>query len=152
MDKPQISFHRGITVHQEQNENHDNIKRKLNKQSLFERLIIAAALLALVQGIYQLPKLIETYGYWEGVFDAFAMPIISMLIGLAVSRLRSRVAAVIFVVSLILTLGVLGFDLFDMQWKNLPYALGASSVALEAVAAWIAIGWMFAGNLGPQNS
>jgi hypothetical protein len=64
----------------------------------------------------------------------FVSPVISMLVALAVSPLRSRIASAIFILSLLASIVLAYLDLVEDYWRN-TFAIGALSILVDVVAA-----------------
>ena len=116
----------------------------------YEVLVAASFLLATAQGALQLAPSLEVNGAAIALTKLFVSPVLSLLIVLLVSRLRSRVAGIIFLVSLILALGLAVLDVLEGYAANLPFVVGAGSIVLDCFAAWIMLSWFRHGRLGPQ--
>jgi hypothetical protein len=74
--------------------------------------------------------------------NPFVSPVISPLVALAVSRLRSRIAAIVFILSLLASLVLAYLDVVEDYWRNLPFAVGATSIIVDLAAAAIMSRWL----------
>ena len=108
----------------------------------FERLIWISFGLSLLQGALQLMPSLDVNGWAISLMKLFVSPVISLLVAIAVSRLHSRIAAAVFLLSLLASL-VLGYlDVVEGYWRNLPFAIGAASILVDVVAAAIISRWL----------
>lgn len=108
----------------------------------FERLIWISFGLSLLQGALQLMPSLNVNGWAISLMKLFVSPVISLLVAIAVSRLHSRIAAAVFLLSLLASL-VLGYlDVVEGYWRNLPFAIGAASILVDVVAAAIISRWL----------
>lgn len=108
----------------------------------FERLIWLSFGLSLCQGALQLMPSLDVNGWGISLMKLFVSPVISLLVALAVSRLRSRVAAVVFVLTLLASVVLAYLDLVEDYWRNLPFAIGAASILVDVAAAGIIVRWL----------
>lgn len=108
----------------------------------FERLIWVSFGLSLLQGALQLIPSLDVNGWAISLMKLFVSPVISLLVALAVSRLRSRVAAVVFILSLLASLVLAYLDIVEAYWRNLPFAIGAASILVDVAAAAIISRWV----------
>jgi hypothetical protein len=108
----------------------------------FERLIWISFGLSLLQGALQLMPSLDVNGWAISLMKLFVSPVISLLVAIAVSRLHSRIAAAVFLLSLLASL-VLGYlEVVEGYWRNLPFAIGAASILVDVVAAAIISRWL----------
>lgn len=108
----------------------------------FERLIWISFGLSLLQGAWQLMPSLDVNGWAISLMKLFVSPVISLLVALAVSRLRSRVAAVVFILSLLASLVLAYLDIVDAYWRNLPFTIGGVSILVDVAAAVIITRWL----------
>ncbi|MEE4288864.1 MAG: hypothetical protein V2J14_05800 [Erythrobacter sp.] len=108
----------------------------------FERLIWISFGLSLLQGALQLIPSLDVNGWAISLMKLFVSPVISLLVALAVSRLRSRIAAIVFVLSLSASLVLAYLDVVEDYWRNLPFAIGAMSIIVDVAAAAIISRWL----------
>ncbi|HSF12347.1 MAG TPA: hypothetical protein VLA50_05180 [Erythrobacter sp.] len=109
---------------------------------LYERLILASFALSLLQGALQLAPSLTVNGWAISLTKLFMSPILSLLLGFAVTRLRSRIAAAVFILSLLASLWLVWLDLVESYWNNIPFAIGAGTVLIDLLAASIIIRWV----------
>lgn len=110
--------------------------------ALFERLIWISFALSLLQAALQMAPSLEVNGWAISLTKLFVSPVISLLVGLAVTRLRSRLAAAIFMLTLFASLWLVWLDLVESYWNNLPFAIGAGTVAVDLMAAVMIVRWL----------
>lgn len=108
----------------------------------FERLVWISFGLALLQGALQLMPSLDVNGWAISLMKLFVSPVISLLVALAVSRLRSRIAAIVFILSLLASLVLAYLDVVEDYWRNLPFAVGATSIIVDLAAAAIISRWL----------
>lgn len=108
----------------------------------FERLVWISFGLALLQGALQLMPSLDVNGWAISLMKLFVSPVISLLVALAVTRLRSRIAAIVFVLSLLASLVLAYLDVVEDYWRNLPFAIGAMSIIVDVAAAAIISRWL----------
>lgn len=108
----------------------------------FERLVWISFGLALLQGALQLMPSLDVNGWAISLMKLFVSPVISLLVALAVSRLRSRIAAIVFILSLLASLVLAYLDVVEDYWRNLPFAVGATSIIVDLAAAAIMSRWL----------
>lgn len=108
----------------------------------FERLVWISFGLALLQGALQLMPSLDVNGWAISLMKLFGSPVISLLVALAVTRLRSRIAAIVFVLSLLASLVLAYLDVVEDYWRNLPFAIGAISIIVDVAAAAIISRWL----------
>lgn len=123
------------------------IKPESGKASLpgrvtYERLIWISFGLSLLQGALQLMPSLDVNGWAISLMKLFVSPAISLLVALAVSRLHSRIAAIVFILSLFASLVLAYFDLVEDYWRNLPFAIGATSIIIDVAGAAIVGRWL----------
>jgi hypothetical protein len=108
----------------------------------FERLIWISFGLSLLQGALQLMPSLDVNGWAISLTKLFVSPVISLLVALAVSRLHSRIAAVVFILSLMASMVLAYLDVVEDYWRNLPFAIGAASILVDVAAAAIISRWL----------
>ncbi|WP_379920602.1 hypothetical protein [Erythrobacter sp. R86502] len=108
----------------------------------FERLVWISFGFAVLQGALQIMPSLEVNGWAISLMKLFVSPVLSLLLALAVSRLRSRIAAVVFILSLTASLVLAYLDIVEDYWRNLPFAIGATSIVVDVVAAAIIVRWL----------
>lgn len=108
----------------------------------FERLVWISFGLALLQGALHLMPSLDVNGWAISLMKLFVSPVISLLVALAVSRLRSRIAAIVFILSLLASLVLAYHDVVEDYWRNLPFAIGATSIIIDVAAAAIIGRWL----------
>jgi hypothetical protein len=114
----------------------------LDGAALYERLILASFALSLLQGALQLAPSLSVNGWTISLTKLFMSPVLSLLLGFAVSRLRSLIAAAVFVLSLLASLWLVWLDLVESYWNNIPFAIGAGTVLIDLVAAGMIVRWV----------
>ena len=122
-------------------------KHPLQHRTLYERLIWTSFALALLQGALQLSPSLDVNGWAISLTKLFVSPVISLLLALAVSRLRSRIASVIFILSLLASIVLAYLDVVEDYWRNIPFAIGALSILVDVVAAIIITRWLIKAEL-----
>lgn len=108
----------------------------------FERLIWISFGLSMLQGALQLMPSLDVNGWAITLMKLFVSPVISLLVALAVSRLHSRIAAVVFILSLMASMVLAYLDVVEDYWRNLPFAIGAASILVDVAAAAIISRWL----------
>ena len=108
----------------------------------FERLIWISFGLSLCQGALQLMPSLDVNGWAISLTKLFVSPIISLLVAFAISRLRSRVAAIVFLLTLLASVVLAYLDVIEDYWRNLPFAIGAASIMVDVAAAGIIGRWL----------
>ena len=111
-------------------------------QAFFEKLVWASFLLSLLQGSLQLLPSLDVNGWTISLTKLFFSPVVSLLLALAISRLRSRIAAVVFMLSVLAALWLAYLDLVEEYWNNIPFAIGAVSIFCDLIAAFIVGKWL----------
>lgn len=119
----------------------------LERRSLFEQLLIVSFILSVIQGAIQLAPSLEVNGWAISSTKLFFSPVISTLIGFAISRLRSRIATAIYLLALCLSFWLVYLDLVEGYWNNLPFVVGLTSIIADTVAAVLIVRWMSNGDL-----
>jgi hypothetical protein len=114
----------------------------LEGAALYERLICASFALSVLQGAVQLAPSLEVNGWAISLTKLFMSPILSLLLGFAVTRLRSRIAALVFGLSLLASLWLVWLDLVESYWNNIPFAIGAGTVLIDMLAAAMIVRWV----------
>ena len=110
---------------------------------MFKRFTdLEAERMALLQGALQLMPSLDVNGWAISLMKLFVSPVISLLVALAVTRLRSRIAAIVFVLSLLASLVLAYLDVVEDYWRNLPFAIGAMSIIVDVAAAAIISRWL----------
>lgn len=109
---------------------------------LYEQLILVSFALSLVQGALQLTPSLAVNGWAISLTKLFMSPVLSLFLGFAVSRLRSRIAAAVFVLSLLASMWLVWLDLVESYWNNIPFAIGAGTVLIDLMAAGMIVRWV----------
>lgn len=122
-------------------------KPVLERRGLFEQLLIASFLLSILQGAVQLAPSVEVNGWAISMTKLFFSPVISTLIGFAISRLHSRIAMVIYLLALCLSWWLVYLDLVENYWNNLAFAIGFSSILVDTFATFLILRWVSNGDL-----
>ena len=114
----------------------------MRRRKLFEIFAIIALTISCLQTAYQWPALIEAYGQTENLLMSGIELVISLILIFAVSRLRSRTAAIIFLFSYLFATVVIGYDAFNDYSKSPAYFIGLISIVFDSVAAWLVLQWL----------
>lgn len=119
----------------------DHHEGSLSKRLAFESLICASFILSIVQGLAQMIPSLEVNGWMISVTKLFVSPVLSLALAFAVSRWRSRIAAVIFLCTVGLAVWLVYLDLVEDYWRNLPFVIGLFSVLADLIAAGLVVRW-----------
>lgn len=112
------------------------------QRNIYEALIFAGFLLsALIEYVH-----FSSNKYDDGIIMAVAtLPIVlilPLLNALAISRLQSRLAAFLFLISLSLALLIISIDLFEAIRLNGTFLPGLAVTMLDSFAAFFVIKWL----------
>ena len=112
------------------------------KRRLYETIIVLSFLLVAMQGTYYFP-IDRAEGGTPYASTMYAITtLMPFLNALAVSRLRSRTAAFVFLGTLALTLAITTERLFGVPVMDTAFLLGLSATILDVAAAALIIGWL----------
>jgi len=116
--------------------------REIPRRGLFETFILVAFFFSFLQEVFHFNAFVSEIGRALSVLNLFAVPLISLVLGLAVSRLHSRVAAIIFLLTLALSLYLISTNFADGMWRSIPFGLGLVSTLFDCAAAVIIVAWL----------
>jgi hypothetical protein len=105
-----------------------------SRRRSFEGLVIAVLVLEWIQGTVQYPASLAAHGVVIAAGDAFVAPIASFALALAISRLGSRVAALLFLLLLALAVASTIGDALTGWLTDPAFLIGSAAVALDLVA------------------
>ena len=117
--------------------------RHFENRGHFELLIISSFFISLTRDALEFSANIEDFGLSVTVFDMIVYSLLSLGLGFLVSRLRSKIAAAFFLTLVALALFVIGTDLFQDRWKNLPFGIGLTSIIFDCMASFYILRWLF---------
>lgn len=120
---------------------YDQTSDCLSERLAFESLICASFILSLLQGLAQINPSLEVYGWMISLTRLFVSPALSLALAFAVSRWRSRIAAIFFLLTVGLSLWLVYLDLVEDYWRNLPFILGMFSILADLVAGALVVRW-----------
>lgn len=117
-------------------------ERPFEKRRPYEALIWASFLLVAVQGLYYIPVDRVEYGLHYAIVLYCVTVGAPFVNALAVSRMRSRLAAYLFVGSLSLTVIIASARLVAALDQSLPFVLGICATVLDCFAAMYIVNWL----------
>ncbi|GAB5352373.1 hypothetical protein [Qipengyuania sp. 483] len=117
-------------------------RRPLDGARTFERLVWASFALSILQGTLQMAPSLDVNGWAISLTKLFVSPVLSLLVGLAVIRFRSKLAGVVYILSLLVSLWLVYLDLVEDYWRNLPFAIGSTSILVDLLAASFIVRWL----------
>jgi len=125
-------------------------KRAFEHQTRYEKLIVASFLISLIKEMFYLPENLAELGPGMTLFEMFFYGILALLLGFAVSRLKSRIAAIFFLVTVALALFIIGTDFLENRWKSVPFSVGLISIIIDCIASTYILRWLF--KIGTRGS
>jgi len=117
-------------------------ERPFEKRGPYEGLILASFLLVAVQGLYYVPVDRAEYGLHFAIVLYCVTAGAPFVNALAVSRMRSRLAAYLFIGSLSLTVIIASARLIAALDQSLPFVLGICATVLDCFAAIYILNWL----------
>lgn len=118
-----------------------NRRSHFPNRSLYERLIVLSFSLAILKDVVDLPAFINDMGVVASLVDITIWSVFSLAIAFAVSRLKSRIAAVIFCALVALCLFVILTDFMNGRWANVSFWIGIMAFCLDCFAVYLIAHW-----------
>lgn len=116
-------------------------RQSLSKRQVYEGCVLASFAIAIFQGALQMAPSLEVNGWAIALTKLIASPILSLAVAFAVSRLKSRIAALFFLAFMAVALWLIYLDLVEGYWDNIPFAVGIFSVIADLIACGLIVRW-----------